>query len=269
MKYYSNSKSINWLFVAFLFLGNSVFSQNVQWDILSNLFTESNPSFIHFNEIVNAQNGDKQFKLGEISISLKGKTNVNSNTWHEVYDLYHYLKKRKPQSYHLIILRDSENILYSRLLKKNENEILWEKEYEGFAQLMRFHSFIWGIEPVSDYQTNIPEEIPILGIACGYGGIPTPNFFKMKHKAEDGKKEEILEMCKSLSPGIRCLGGIGLKYMEMRGNRLSDEEKELLRRISKDQSLVRSCSGCTNWGFYSSVQNLYSNGILIIKDLNW
>lgn len=119
---------------------------------------------------------------------------------------------------------------------------------------------------VSDQGLFEPDTMYTVSIQCGKTTKLYDKFQETLDLISSKNKDKILAWSQSTSPEIRCYGAIGLYGLKTSGHPLTKAETQWLNLISNDETIINHCSGCTNFGFSSSVKTMYQQGESYIRN---
>lgn len=84
----------------------------------------------------------------------------------------------------------------------------------------------------------------IFGLACSIDGAPEKTMLKTILLVNHSNKTQLLNWISSDNPQDKIHGYIGLYFMTRNGFRLSDAEKEQMKKVENLESYVEYCEGC-------------------------
>lgn len=186
-----------------------------------------------------------------------------------LYSFSKNLGKRKYEYYALHIISMDNQIIFSELKKLGQDTtVSIQHKRQQYKELIQdIHSYT-SFKPDTTHKYFNPPHLIFVGFNCKVDGEYDVEIEAdtLKKLVQTKNKTEIIKWCLSLSPEIRCYGAIGLYHLQKNGVLLNDNERALLRRISKEQTSVYGCGGCVEGGYLHSVRGMYEQGKKDFKD---
>ncbi len=249
----------NIITIFLVMISTSLYAQNTDWDTLLNLVNQLGLEKLDLEQFLERKKR-KEIKKRKIYANCDLKRMQFGKSVQSIYSIKKNEKKKKSKFYFLNYFTLGSKIIYVRLAENKTNNEIIERSTLEFEKLK--HDYLGDLVSQKDENHKYfnPSGLVIVGLACGYAGRASKHFYEIEELVLQKDKVEVLHWCKSLSPEIRYFGAIGLSCLKSNGVKLSAEEEQILKSISKEKTIIYTCNGCTDWGMTNSLSSMIPLG---------
>lgn len=248
-------------------LTTNLFSQRYTWDEFMDKMDEDQITYQEIKTIIDHNSNRQGAYEDKAFFTLVTKRAISQldSCYEDLYEVMiaaEYKKQYKRRKLRILhrnnqIIKTTSWTLTPGQLDEIEVNILKKELYDEYKSDFKTANYT-----ASENGLFEPDSLFLVGIACGGKRVITrasytPKFKELLSLIESKNKEKIIEWCQSTSPEIRCYGAMGLNTLQRLDHDLSSQELKLLGRISKEETTINHCSGCTGFGYNSTVSEMY------------
>lgn len=233
-------------------------------------------SYLAFGQGLKWSDTKEQLKSEELTLKqlekLLYKDKKDYDVDSELFD-YRHIHKKYIQKYVLFSIYDKGNSYYFLNTVISKNKIIYfdlkhvdssfsEVKYQKteYTDLIKLHDEKYNIKSDANHYYFNKVNKSVLGFACYYSGSHAQEFDDLQLLLDSNNIDEIRKWSHSLTPEIRCVGGIGLFCYQQKGNVLSESDLNVMNQIAEEKTKIYGCIGCTELGLISTIAEIYQRG---------